>query len=809
MKGMTQVAIVVSAVLSWSQICFGQVLKFDFGPKDSEVREGYVKVAPGDAYSKNKRFGWVPQGGKKLKIYARDENFSSTKGFLKLGAVLRDHVTGGRKFWYSPGFFGFKIKLPKGEYVAVAIMGKIMETDGALINRPPYFYAPYVVKVNGKTVFEREKSSLCDYLSEFCSASEMDFHSGDSLFDKFIKPYFPIRRFNLKGGENIVEFSCICPLNALLVYPQSKLAELDRELAKLISDEKSNLDAQYKEKKSKVVELSDALKRKYDGKGIILFNSAAKEITPYTMPTETDAFKPVGEFLPSGEMGVLRFGLLPLSDLQKVTMKVSDFISKDGKNELAAGNFKLWLSRCAVMPKESVLYSIRPYYAFPYKTMDLRKNVARQFFLYVKIPDGAVAGDYAGTLTCSSSSISAKYKLFVKVLPFKLAKPETILGMYAYSPWHTRLRFTSMQRQGKKLFSLDEVLSLTNELQRKAMSDMRAFGFNTVAQGPGGLFKYDKKGVLERNLEAWRHWSAFIDIYKDIFGKKPIPAYGMGWGGLIGERYTGFWCRNINAFKKSGITDKARKLQEAPVSQFYETAKKNKWPEILFYVQDEMANHGIWGGRLAVARAKYFKELRGKVGFRTCASMNGPVEIPEIPYLNIAIPNGSLPINDVNIAKIKKTGTEYWIYNIGSSRYTFGYYLTKDNPKGRLQWSYYGCHNYLAQVPCLPSLGSIVYSTMWDSKLTPARRLNVENIRQGIMDYRYCLTLRQMVAKHTGTKNAKLAVAVKNGKELLKTITEGVDSAIGRANIGIWSRRTCQRLRWRAAKAVMEVKNAE
>jgi hypothetical protein len=784
--------------------------KFDFGPKNSEIREGYVNVPPSEFYSSDKTFGWVnPKGRKSPKLFARDENFSSTKGFLKLGAVLRDHVTGGRKFWYSPGFFGFKITLPKGEYVAAAIMGKIIETDGALINRPPYFYAPYNVRVNGKSVFERKKTSLREYLSEFCAASEMDFLPGDSLFDKFVKKYFPIRRFQLKGGENIIEFSSVCPVNALLIYPRSKSAELDKELAKLMSDEQSNLDAQYKEKKPDVKKLPSSLSAKYAEKGMILFNSAAPEITPYTIPKENEAFRPVGEFLPAGERGVLRFGLLPLSDLQKVEIGISDFISKKGGHKIDSSNFKLWISRSAVMPKESVLYSISPYYAFPYEKMDLRKGSARQFFLYVETPNDAAPGDYAGTLTCASGSKKAEYKLFVKILPFKLTKPKSTLGMYAYSPWHTRLRFTSMQSLGRKLFSADSVLALTNELQKKAMLEMRAAGFNTVAEGPGGLLEFDSNGKLKVKAEGMRHWEAFLKIYRDVFGERPIPAYGMGWGGLIQERLTGFWCGNLKEFKKSGISDKAKKLETEAVVKFYQMAKEKSWPEILFYVQDEMNNHGIWGGRLALARAKFFRALSKKVGFRTCASMNGPVEIPEIPWLDIAIPNGSLPINDENVAKIKKAGTEYWIYNIGSTRYTFGYYLTKDNPKGRLQWSFYGCHNYLAQVPCLPSLGSIVYSTMWNSKLIPARRLNVENIRQGIMDYRYCLTLRDLVSKHSGTKNAKLAAAVKKGSALLKMITDGIDSAIGKANTGIWSRRTCQRLRWRLAKAIMEVKNAE
>lgn len=806
------VGVLVSMAMCLSVVAGAKVFKFDFGTKDSPVEQGYTRVSPLDAFSAEKGFGWVGDGGKKkMKLYAENENFSVQSAFLKLGSILCDHVTGGHNYSYPARNYIFKVKLPKGEYVAAAIMGKITEKHASRINRPPYFYSDYVIKVNGKNVFEMKRGNLRKYMSDVCRSSEENFLPGDSLFDKYLKRYFPIREFSFSGDEALIEISSVCPINALLIYPKNSAGKMREELSSVMAREADLINAQYKEKKPEIKQLPDDVAKKFSNKGMILFNSPDEEITPYAIPDANQAYRPVGEFLPAGEKGVLRFGLLPLVNLKNVGVKVSDFVSKDGKNKISHKCFDLWLSNTTAFTFENqtIYYQIRPWYAFPYKKQSFKANASRQFFLYVKLPTTTKPGDYSGKITFTSPQGSADYKLFIKALPFKLAKPDTTFGMYAYSPWHTRLRFAGMQSLGKKIFSKEETFELTNEFQEKAMTEMVESGFNTVAQGPNGLFDFNKNGVVVEKGEGLKYWNAFMKIYKKIFGTRPIPAYGIGWGGVISERNTGFWCQNIKAFKKEGLTDEAKKKAGKLVEKFYETSKKQGWPEVIFYVQDEMANYGIWGGRLALARTKCLNKLSKKLGFKTCASMNGSVELPELPYLDIAIPNGGFPLNKKNVKQIRKDGCEYWIYNIGSKRYTFGYYLTKDKPKGRLQWSFYGNHGYLSQVPCLPSLGSNVFTTMWNSDLIPSRRLDVEAIRQGILDYRYFVTLEELVAKDKGSSKPELAKAAKKGEALLDMIKGGVEVDVGKADAGIWSHKTCQRLRWRLASAIMEVRNAE
>lgn len=808
MRRFTQLGILTISV---SALCFSagaQELKFDFGPDDSPVMEGYTKVTEKDKLANDKTHGWVLP--KRVKTYSRNENFSTQKAFLKMGPALCDHVTAGRNYYYPEKNYKFIAKLPKGDYVGVAIMGKMTEKYATTINRPPYWYVNYKVSANGKEIASVNHGDLRKYLGEFCSASEENFLPGDSIFNKLLKKYFPTYEFSFSGDKLELEMSAVCPINALLIYPKSEKAKLKEELAKLFKSEEAVINAQYKEKKPETKELPDELKKRFAAKGILLFNNSEEEITPYTKPSIEEAFRPTGEFLPPGEKGVLRFGLLPLEDLKGLKISVSDFVSKDGK-KISSGNSDLWLSQCTAYTGEgdTIYYTISPYYAFKFKPQDFKAGVSRQFFLYIKAPSDAAPGDYVGELKATSGTREAKLKLFIKILPFKLSKLNMTMGMYAYSPKSTRIRFATMQNQGRKMYKTQR--ELNSELQKKGLTEMKEAGFNTVAQGPSAPFKFDKDGKVVNNGDGFEYWCDFMKLYEKIFGKQPIPAYVIGSSKMLPPRIVpGFWTgREVDEFKKQGLSEEAKEKASLIVKHFYKIAKEKKWPEVIFYIQDELANYGIWGGRLGTARAKFFKKLGKEVGFRTCASMNGPVEIPEIPYLDISIPNGALPITEANVKMIREKGSEYWIYNIGRKRFTMGYYLTKDYPKGRLQWSFYGASRYLSQIPTLPSLGSITFAMMWDSKLNPSRRFDVEQMRQGIMDYRYFITLKELVEKHKSVKDEALKNAVKKGADLMKMIRDGINTEIGKARYGIWSSITCQRLRWRIATAIKEIKDAE
>ncbi|OGV52782.1 MAG: hypothetical protein A2017_11635 [Lentisphaerae bacterium GWF2_44_16] len=806
-----------AAIVCAAPILNAKEYLFDFGTKDSPVAEGFTKVTEEDVFAAEKEYGFFfADTKKKYKLFSRDENFSKQTESLKLGPIFCDHVTAGRKLWYPEINYGFKMKLPQGEYYGAVIMGKMLEFDANTIAEPPYWFTDSSVKVNGKTVAEVSHGggNLKKYMCEFFSITEDNFFPGDSLFKKYVLPHFPVHFFSFSGTELNIETNAFCPINALLIYPKDQEKELKSKLNALLENEREIVDSQYKEKVPEKETLSESLKSKYLKDGAILFTrSSEEEITSYTMPEEKEAMRPAGDFIPPGETGMIRFNILPLKELKNAQISLSEFKSKDG-NVISKDNLSLWLSHYVAFPSGiggggvGFIYKIRPWYAYQYKPQTLKNMATRMFSVYAKVPENTKAGDYSGTVTLSSPDIPKPLNLplMIKVMPFKLQKEDVTFGMYDYSPGSTLVR---LARDNKKLFGT-QARAMVAEFEEKLHREMSDNGYNTVAQGPSGL-TLDKNGNIVET-EAWDLWCDFMNIYKKYYGSTPLPSYGTGWSLLGTSSVPGYWgIHEYDKWEKEGWSEKTVSDIEKIVSYFYKKGKELKWPEIIFYVQDEMANYGTRGGKMAKARAELFQKLGKKIGFRTCASMNGAVELPEIPYLNISIPNGALPLSEKNIKYMKDNGSEFWIYNIGANRYTFGYYLTKAQAKGRLQWSFSAASRYLDQIPTLPSLGSIVYTTVFDGNLNISKRWDVENMRQGIIDYKYFLTMKKLVDKNKKSSSPKMKEAVARAEKLMAKMFEGIDleTIDKRTSLGIWNETTCQRLRWKIASSIKEMNDAE
>ncbi len=793
-----------------------KVQQFDFGTSDSALAPGWTRVTETDVYSDQTGRGWIvkPAGARRpLKLYSRDENFATQTAFLKLGPILRDHVIAGRNYsGYPKSDYTFRVRVGEGGFVGAVIMGVMTEKHATLINRPPFWWRDCTVRVNGQEAAVFKHGGIREQLVQRGKTSEQDFLPGDSLFDRGVRPHFRTVVFRFRGPELNLSMPTFCPVNALLIAPESEDVHLEKLLAETLAGEKEFVDAQYTETKD-VDPVSGPMGEAAEKAGAVLFTRPQRMLGPYARPAPREAGRPCGKFVPAGEKTTLRFGFLPLRDLRKVQVSVGPLRAASGKT-LPEQGVSVWLSQLVPMAavRTGDYYRIVPEYAFRYAPRTLRKDVTRLFSVYVHVPVDAAPGDYTGDAVVSSPDLPRplRQRLVVKVLPFRLDPPDMLFGMYWGNPFSTRLRHAWQQMRVPP----EQMRELCSNIDLAAFREMREAGFNTAAFGPAApVTSVSAAGEVEVDEHLWRLWCDRVRNFEAVFGRAPLPAYGIGWSGLITSRATdGFWGREVDRWEKDGFSDKAVRNMETICTWFYSQARKQNWPEIIFYVQDEMANHGMRGGRMALARAKLFRKVADKVGFRTCASMNGPVEIPTVPYLDIAIPNGGLPITEENIAYIRKSGTELWFYNIGSNRFSFGYYLAGTRPKGRLQWSFGGSSRYVNHVAGLPSISDVRYTLHWDSKLQPGRRANVEEMRQGILDYRYFRTLERLMARNARSPAASVRKAVGNAERLRDCILGGVTVRNRHSSedfvAGVWSARTCQRLRWRIALAIMELQDA-
>ncbi len=804
---------------------------FDFGPADSPVAPGFTRVTETDLFSQHRSYGWVLADGKS-RLYARNESFARGIRFLRLDPILTDHITGGRNFRYRKDrTFTFRVRLPAGQYLAAVILGKLTEKDATTLNRPVFWYGGYAVRANGALVAE-ETEDWQKHLRWFHEISETSFMPGDSLFDKYVRRYFHVHTFDFSGPDLNLAFSMSCPVNALLIVPRTDSAKLAAMTARVFAEARMTVDRQYREVILPANRLTEKQRVDYTARGAVFFvpgpraqgagNEACADgallssrtsggLHPRARPRPDEANAPIRDLACPGETANLTFGFLPLRDLRTVSMVVTDLHGPEGA-KISSTSAGLWLWH--TVPRKTVktgnFYAIEPWYSFKYKSRNFTGMLTRQITLTIRIPATAKPGRYSARVIASSQDLPkpVQQQVVLQVLPFQLRKPDMLFGMYNYSVFSTLMRYVFIGQCNRK----PDPRSTANALTRRLLLRQRKTGFTTATGSPLALsVRVDKDNKLHIEKSRWRVWTDFMETYIEVFGRTPVPAYGIGWGGVICDRTApGFWNtrQGLAKWRQHGYTPQAISNMEKLVTFFHDEARRRNWPEIIFYIQDEMANNGVASGRMGEERARIFRKLADRLGFRICASMNGPVELPELKYLHIAIPNGALPITRENLAMMRAHKTEPWFYNIGNNRFMFGYWLLKVRPGGRLQWGYNCASAYCDQVPMLPSLGGLDYTPVLNSNLEPARRWDMEQMGEGVMDYRYAITLEALVRQRGAPNRPEAGQAAQRAGKLLKMITDGLHLDVREYAWcgGPWSARTCARLRGRLKDAIIKLK---
>ncbi|MFH0796373.1 MAG: hypothetical protein V2A65_04865 [Candidatus Omnitrophota bacterium] len=779
----------------------GQEYLFDFGPEDSALAEGFTRVTVGNGYSKEQGYGWTTD----IPLYSRNENFSSYgSASLDLPPILADHVTGGSANVYPGRKYAFRVDLPAGRYLATLIMGKITESDRSIILRPLFFYTSYKVTANGSEILNVEQDWR-SHMAAHYSRNEDDFLPGDSIYDKYVATYFRFHTFEFdSAGYLELALDAVCPLNGLLIYPVAQKREWEQNLRALEATNRSYLDNQFQVDYVEE-EMDKHLMTKYAKPGAIMFSRPGALITPGSRPRAAEAGKSATDFLTPGDMGVLNVLLLPLRDMKAVKIDVSDLVSEAG-NRITKDRMSIWLGRYMLVPGEKEKMNMRVIYYLPYnKPVDMISGATRMLNVYVESEKGTLPGVYRGEITVSSSDgTGISLALAVKVLPYKLDKPDMSFGHYTDHPWQTTFRFVSKKEPG--------IVEENKKLMRRLFEEMRVMGFNTSQMSfPWGPFNITEKGEITVNEPIWTLWKDTFTLYKETFGDMPMSVYGI-YGHLFATAVPGYSNPYESALKyEEGMdySDQVKTNMKKLIEYFYQQVKDNNWAPVLFYTSDEMSNAGEKGGKWGAVTARMYREIADQVGFRTIASMNGEPECRMLPYLDIAAINSAFPITEETIKKVKNAGCELWFYNLGADRFSYGYYLTKARPKGRMQWINTGAFSYLKGTPNLPSLGPLPYNRVFDSALNPGRLTEVEDIRQGIMDYRYYITLERLV-RENNTADGEPGIAVAKGKALLDRIAGNVNVDIKHYwEAGYWDNATCQRLRWMLATAIEEIYDAK
>jgi hypothetical protein len=374
-------------------------------------------------------------------------------------------------------------------------------------------------------------------------------------------------------------------------------------------------------------------------------------------------------------------------------------------------------------------------------SVSVQQGHNQAFWLTVHVPEEAAAGTYEGAVrieAAGSEAFEIPYRVTVR--DFSLAQPTgVVLAMY-------------------------ERLRADPAWIAAAMADMRAHGMTSVAlMGDSGLrlsrngnnvaIAWDGSSALERNL----------DEYAKAGFTEP-----MCW--LMGEDLTDF-CLRSGPIGSPAFGEAYRQA----IAGIVQHGKAERWPEIIFQPLDEP----LGNARRRAELQRLLGIIRSVPGARTEENgINGwtatfPSDV--YPLLDIltyhdgpVVQRGAVDLNAWSAVarKAAADGKQLWFYNVDVTgwrpepvRFMYGFGLHKAGVQGIVNWSYMypvddrdpgAIYRFpTARIFRYPAAGGELGgpTTGW------------EGTREGVDDYRYLLTLRQLVDE--ARRQGKRAVADK------------------------------------------------
>jgi hypothetical protein len=773
-----------------------KIYSFDMGPAESGLMDGFTRISADTAYTKEVGYGW-------------EGNLQGLRNFdrRRPDTLGRDFVIGANAT--------FRMDLPAGEYRIWVLHGD--SATGSSIF--PIFPIGHGINPRNREILLQGKSVFTDHITwqqfyseeYFYSHLNTDYKTKDNIWDKYLAPRYSEEKFDvILAKEPLRIVFKNLPVNALIVYPASMSSKAEVDINYL--ERRRRRSVAIREIKPEISVPAPTITQQDTKRGYQVFSRPPSQpVYPTTIPAEQEKDKPIGLFGSPGEVRSGMLGIYPLRDISNLNIRVDDLKNPDGKtipsSAVEIRTVRYVEQRIGRGDNPEYQYRVVPFILVPDNILDMEKGVARSVFITVHIPTDASPGVYRGTVKIQDGK--TELPLMVRVLPIDLAEDDIVHGLWVgindyfyYHYWQPAFPekdfedeiWKNKERHYRYLKEYGvNSLSLTGEDMRTTTSSPD--GKNIVMDFSGGFGKwmdlYKKMGF------GPTPWFSFISLWRTSRGPvKPFLIRGFKDVEPLSETWKAGYKQSIELLRDEG--------------------KKRGWPEIYIYISDESSNVGQKGGEHSAAIAQVAKEVPG---IRTIISVNGPYEMVAVPYVDIIMPNHAFPITKETVTYIKnKHGKELWLYNIGMTRFSYGFYPWRTGAKGRYQW--HGRYTV-----CFPyddfdgSGGDSSYMYSYPVPDGPPRAtLNLEKLREGIYDYRYIRTLELLVDKTQGKQNARLQDAVKEAEELIAEIRNSIDWDIrkhwgmkvasgesGNDTLLDWNDEICDRYRWRIAQMIIQL----
>ena len=528
----------------------------------------------------------------------------------------------------------------------------------------------------------------------------------------------------------------------------------------------------------------------------------------YTQPQASAIGKAARAIGTPGEYVQMAFALRTLKAVENVAVATAPFTDKADRKVI--GKLNIDLRRIMDLPmvgKAENRYVIEPRYMESFEEFDLlniKKDYTERFFITVKIPDNAAPGIVKSSvkITCRTGE-TAELPLMIRILPFKLDKPDPVKEMNFQilanlnDPRHSSWGRDTHPEQGlRTMFDISE----------HGMNSVGYVSTNPyVAKKPGGGYEISFDKPFGASVYS-------LNVYMNNLKR-------AGLTGPIGYYSCAAWHRYGLSKIEKAFTPEWENLVAETVKAIEAQREKHNWPEFIYFTGDEPGSslikqqairklgNAIRKGKRNVRLSNFFNgEWNGTADWKLCR------DVADINCANY--------FNDRIVAESKKVGyPEIWLYNgiertasndARSHRAFYGFVPHRYNATGVTQYHYRvsgGISN--------PRLDYAIYDHINGSKpdyvMTypapggPLPTQQWEAIRQGIYDYRYVFTLKNRIK---ACKNAAAkAAAEKVLNSVVSTIPGDFMTEKRSHYLQKLSPETQDTMRWKIAQTIMKLDN--
>jgi hypothetical protein len=696
---------------------FNGLLAFDFGPANSPTMPGFTRIDPATTYSRGRGYG------------LKDARVWRGMDVKQPDPLYQDYLS------IEQG--GLAVDVPNGRYHVFAN-----------IDNPSGFWGEYqtyrqrAVLAEGRPVVE-ESMTFDSLKKKYFRNWDTEDSPLDNTFDKYQRAYYQEKEFDVEvaDGQLNIEFrgeNVGCSVSAVVIYPLDKSDAGRKFLDYVAKKQRFFFDNYFHRILHKPTGEPLEPKAADTERGYVVFARDAMQDVHYNdTPRSTEIDQPLVGSGFAGEYEPLSVAICPLADLGPVTASISDLVGpgKISSADIAVGYVSNRLTRVS---GDGAVYTIAPRLIVPRPTVDVRKGVARRFWLTVHPPADAVPGIYHGQVTIAAvQGKPAKVEVEYRVYAGTLDAVDIPVGPWSHEiniPWDGG----------------DAAAQAWNEtMAERSLRHIRGAGFTTVSGLPRITYHGFKDG---KPLFDFQQADRQMALARQVGFTMPVVTY-TDFVGL------NVYAKDVAAMQAAGFSDYSQ-FVKAVFTAIQTHADSAAWLPVYWNLGDEpLGDDLVRSAENAEAYRAAFSQgpplFTGATSFSSASA--------DDPHYRFAKALHVANVNDHNaesIRMLQQAGSQWAFYN-GGNRWTYGTYLYKAakefDMKFRLSWHW----NAVAGDPYY-ALDCREDDYAWcnanaEGELIPSIAFERE-MRSGIDDYRYLLTLARLAAeKHDEPAQALIA----------------------------------------------------